>query len=128
MAKQTYRGLAFPFGKSSSSFPAEASDHELVRQSLKQIILTAPGERVMRPEFGCNAYAFVFENNDTLLAELIRPEVTGAIGRFEPRVIVRSVDVARSGSEVVIRIAYALRLTGEQSLVDVSVPTNTSEG
>lgn len=122
--KTTYRGIAFPFGKSASSFPAAVSDAELVKQSIQQIILTSPGERVMRPDFGCNAYAFVFENNDEILAELIRAEVTGAIGRYEPRAIVRTVLTERNASSIIITIKFVVSLTGQQETVSVPLPTN----
>ena len=124
--KATYRGIAFPFGKGSTSLPAGATDAVLVKDSIKQIILTTPGERVMRPDFGCNAYSFVFENNDEILAELIRTEVTGALGRYEPRIAVRGVSVERDASEVVITISYILNLTGQQDSIAVPVPTNQS--
>lgn len=122
--KTTYRGISFPFGKSVSSFPAAVTDAELVKQSIQQIILTSPGERVMRADFGCNAYAFVFENNDEILAELIRTEVAGAIGRYEPRAIVQAVTTERDGSSVIITIKFVVSLTGEQETVSVAIPTN----
>jgi phage baseplate assembly protein W len=122
--KTTYRGIAFPFGKSTSSFPAKVTDAELVAQSIQQIILTSPGERVMRPDFGCNAYAFVFENNDVILEELIRTEVTGAIGRYEPRAIVQSVSTERDASSIIVTIKFIVSLTGEQATVSIPITTN----
>ena len=122
--KTTYRGIAFPFGKSATSFPAEVSDADLVKESIQQIILTSPGERVMRPDFGSNAYAFVFENNDEILAELIKAEVVGALGRYEPRAIIQEVAVEREDSQVVITVAFIVSLTGQQDTVSVPLPTN----
>ena len=122
----TYRGIAFPFGKNSTTFPAEVTDEDLVKQSLIQIVTTARGERVMRPDFGSAAYSFVFENNNVLLAELMRDELTAAIAKFEPRVIVRGIVVERDESEVIVTINYIVSLTGQQDSVAISMATNTS--
>lgn len=119
----TFRGIAFPFGKSATSFPASTEDEDLVRQSVVQIVTTSKGERVMRPDFGSNAMSFVFENNNDLLAELIREEVTTAITKFEPRVIVRDVQTSRDSNEVTITVIYVVVLTGKQDSVAVTVPS-----
>lgn len=120
-----YRGISFPFGKSKASFPAAAEDEDLVKQSLLQIIAVANGERVMRPEVGSNALAYVFENNDDVLAELIREELTTAIYQQEPRVVLRDVSVFRTDNEVTITVRYVVSLTGNQGSVAVNVPTAT---
>ncbi len=124
--KTTYRGIAFPFGRSSTSLPAAVTDEELVAQSIQQIVLTAPGERVMRPDFGSNAYAFVFENNDEILEELIRSEVVGAIGKYEPRATVQNVITERDGSQIIVTIQFVVNLTGR--VATVSVPLETNQG
>lgn len=119
----TFRGIAFPFGKSTTNFPAKVEDEDLVRQSIVQIITTSKGERVMRPDFGSNAMSFVFENNNDLLAELIREEVTTAITKFEPRAIVRDVQTSSADNEVTITVIYVVVLTGKQDSVAVTVPS-----
>lgn len=119
-----FRGIAFPFGKSKTSFPASVTDDELVKQSIVQIVTTARGERVMRADFGSSAVAFVFENNNDILAEIMRDEVTTALGKFEPRAIVQDVVVERDDAEVTITIIYIVSLTGTQDTVSVTVPAN----
>lgn len=125
MARATYKGIAFPFAKSSTAFPAGATDDELIRQSVIQIVMTGKGERVMRPDFGSNAYAFVFENNDLVLKETIRADIMSAITRYEPRVIVRDVEVTReetetaAGNVVDVRVIYVVIATKQQQSVDI---------
>jgi phage baseplate assembly protein W len=77
----------------------------------------------MRPDFGSDAMSFIFENNNDLLAELIREEVTTAITKFEPRAIVRDVQTVRDDSEVTITIIYVVVLTGNQDSVEITVPS-----
>lgn len=120
----TFRGIAFPFGKSPTGFPAVVEDAELVKQSLIQIVTTARGERVMRPDFGSSAFSFIFENNNVLLAELIRDELTAAIAKFEPRAIVRNIVVERKRSQVIVTINYVVSLTGKQDSVSIPLATN----
>lgn len=127
MAKVTYRGIAFPFQKSSQAFPAPATDDDLVKQSLVQIILTGRGERIMRPDFGSNAFAFVFENNNLILQETVRAEVMSAISKFEPRAIVRSVGVERSDTELIITINYIVIATRREQTVAITMPIGGSE-
>jgi uncharacterized protein len=117
-----FRGLAFPFRKSSTALPASAVDDELIKQSLAQIILTSKGERVMRPDFGSNAAAFVFENNDLVLQETIRSEVMSAIAKYETRVIVRSVDVNQSDAEVIITVTYINVVTRREQDLVITLP------
>ena len=119
----TFRGISFPFGKSSTAFPAAVTDDELVKQSIVQIITTAKGERVMRSDFGSSAFAFIFENNNDILAEIVKDEIANAITKFEPRAIVRDVFVERTDNEVTVTISFVVALTGNQDTVAVTVPS-----
>jgi hypothetical protein len=120
-----FRGINFPFTKGKTALPEPVFDAELVKESLQQIVLTGRNQRVMRPDFGCDAVRFVFEPNDDLLAELIRTEVNSAIGRFEPRVIVQEIGVVRNTDkgEVLITINYVLVATRTPDTVEVRIPT-----
>lgn len=122
MADPTFIGFAFPFGKSTTAFPAEATDEELIKFSLIQILMTGRGERVMRPDFGSGAWTWIFENNDEVFAELIRADVMATIAKFEPRVIVQDIVVDRNESEVVVEIVYIVIATQQQDSVELTVP------
>lgn len=119
-----FRGINFPFKKNAKSLPAAATDAELVKQSLEQIVLTGRNERVMRPNFGCDATSFVFENNDEILAELIRTSVSAAVGRFEPRVLLQEVQVLRDveKGDVLVTLVYVLLATRKLDSVQIRFP------
>jgi len=119
-----YRGIAFPFAKGTTSLPNAATDAALIKQSLIQIVMTGRNERVMRPEFGCNALRFVFENNDDLLGELIRAEVSATVERFEPRVVLLDVLVTRDteAAQVIVTLEYVLVATKRQDTVEIILP------
>lgn len=92
---------------------------EKVRQSIRLILLTEPGERVMRPAFGCGLGQFLMQPNTIATRALIQVEVSRAIDVWEPRVDVRSVTVV-TGSDpslVVITIGYHHKTTGRSDAV-----------
>ena len=122
MADPVYKGMAFPFQKGQTSFPKQVTDNDLIRQSLIQIILTPTGSRIMRPDFGTNVLTYVFENNTTLLGMKIRQDVGAAISRFEPRVILRGIGVARQDNAVIVTIGYMVKVTAEQDRVILRMP------
>lgn len=96
---------------------AEASDDALIQQSIWLILSTAPGERVMRPEFGCGIHDLVFSVPGLgSLGELAR-EVTRALTLWEPRIDVRRVEArqdVREPSRVLIEIEATVRSTNSR--------------
>jgi phage baseplate assembly protein W len=131
MATPIYTGISFPFRKSGVQLPAPATDDDLIKESLKQIILTSPGERLMRPTVGSGARSFVFETNDQLLAAQIRTNVGNSIARLEPRVMVQAIVVERVKSDksgdprdldsVIVTVHYVVPATQKRDEVSVQV-------
>ncbi len=68
------------------------SGDDAVRQSLLLLLSTRPGERVMRPDYGCLLGTLVFSPNDDTTAGLAIHYVRQAVERFEPRAVVVRVD------------------------------------
>jgi phage baseplate assembly protein W len=91
-----------------------ADGPEKVRQSLKLILLTEPGERVMRPTFGCGLGQFLMEPNTIATRALIAAEVRRAIELWEPRVQLKEVttDTGSDPALVIITIRYEHKRTG----------------
>ncbi len=107
-------GVAFPFSVDDRGAVALARDEEDVRQAISIILATAPGERPMRPEFGCGVHNLVFEAIDALTLGQIEHAVRVALDRWEPRVDVESVefDLRRVADGVLeTQIGYRLRPT-----------------
>ena len=85
-----------------------------IRQALRLLISTAPGERVMRPAYGCNLRTLVYAPNDDSTAGLAIHHVRQAILRWEPRVELLEVDARRDEfrpSFLVLRVRYQVRAT-----------------
>lgn len=80
-------GWKFPFGISKEDGKVETSrDSENIRQSVKIILLTEPGERRVHPEFGTKLHQFLFENMDSQTKEMICREVRHALQMWEKRI------------------------------------------
>jgi phage baseplate assembly protein W len=96
------RGVHFPFMKRKDGLPSADVPPEIFSSNVKQILMTTPGERVMRPTFGSYLRMSVFANvSDTLLANL-EAEVRRAITTWEPRVAVTGVRAESKDSQITI--------------------------
>lgn len=87
-----------------------------IEESIRLILATAPGERPMRPDFGCAIHDFVFAPADAATAGQIAFEVRGALDRWEPRAEILDVrvsfDTVDDGT-LHIEITYAIRGTND---------------
>src|SRR5262245_12483308 len=72
---------------------AETEYEEDIRQSIRIIIETVPGERVMRPDFGCGIHELVFASMDSETLQRARSTVEDALRRYEARIEVIDVSV-----------------------------------
>jgi uncharacterized protein len=87
-----------------------------IEESIRLILSTAPGERPMRPDFGCAIHDFVFAPADAATAGQIAFEVRAALDRWEPRVDVLEVRVEfDTGDEgtLLIQVGYHIRGTND---------------
>jgi phage baseplate assembly protein W len=110
------RGVAFPFGPDLGGGIGLVSDEQDIAQALRIILSTAPGERVMRPEFGCGIHEFVFEAVDVSTVGRMDRVIRRAVHRWEPRVDVVDVvlhpHTGADGAQVLlIDLRYRIRAT-----------------
>jgi phage baseplate assembly protein W len=92
MRDQLGSGLAFPLGVDQRGAIALAEGETDIAQAISIILATAPGERPMRPEFGCAVHDHVFDVLDASAFGAIESAVRQAIERWEPRATVMAVD------------------------------------
>ena len=85
-------GLAFPLQVDRRGGIALARDEQDIDQAIQLILGTAPGERPMRPEFGCGVHDFVFDTIDAGTVGRMEEAIRSALSRWEPRIEVRSVE------------------------------------
>ena len=87
------RGVSFPFRQEAGNFPQMDTGDDLVASGLKQLIVTEPGERRRRPNFGCRLRSFLFDPQDDVTKMAVQSEVFRAIRDAGTNVIVISIDV-----------------------------------
>lgn len=97
-----------------------------IHQALLLLLSTRPGERVMRPQYGCDLDRFVFSPIDDTTAGIAIHYVTRAIERWEPRIELLAIDARRSPNpqrpeQLDLLIEYRVRATGRDGQVAVSI-------
>jgi hypothetical protein len=109
------RGASFPLVVSATGGVQESAGERKVEESIRIILGTQYGERVMRPTFGCNLKSLVFAPNNGATANLTRHYVEEGVQRWEPRIELVEVRVEPQNREatLLIHIIYRLRSTQE---------------
>jgi hypothetical protein len=100
------------------------ADRTAVRQALLLLLLTRRGERVMRPDYGCDLHRMMFWPNDDTTAGLAIHYVRRAVEQWEPRVDHVRVDAGRDPDDparLVVWLEYRVRATGEEDRVAVQL-------
>lgn len=113
MDQPDFLGTGWKFPLSCEQNRIEMVDDEAcIRQSIFVILGTARGERVMRPDFGCDINKMVFENINTTTFTLIAFYVEESLLKWEPRIEVKNVSVVRDekkGNQLNITIDYIVK-------------------
>ncbi|MCX4759750.1 GPW/gp25 family protein [Streptomyces sp. NBC_01275] len=107
-------GIAFPVRPAALGL-AQSSGARKVEESIRIILGTQYGERVMRPRFGSNLKSLAFAPNDATTAHLARHHVEEALRQWEPRIELLDVTVDNdlTASALLIGVTYLLRATRE---------------
>ena len=115
------RGWSFPPTLDERGTVALTSDEDEIEQAIRIILGSAPGQRVMRPGFGCRIHELVFAPNNTATAGTVIRHIREALGRWEPRISVQRVDAAPNPDDAacpVISVDYRIAAThSNRSLV-----------
>lgn len=110
-------GWAFPVRVDARGRIALARQEQDIEQSIRMILLTPRGQRVMRPEFGCHIHELLFAPNDAGTAGLAARYVEEAVGMWEPRVTVLQVTAApdpQEASRLLIEIEYEIKANNDR--------------
>jgi len=115
----------------SIQFPFEIDDAGISRKSdsldkeiqgkIIQVLFTAPGERVNKPEFGCGLLNLVFEPNDDILAAALEFTIGQSLVRWlVDDIMVDGVDVTSKDELVTVSIAYTIKKEYKKSAVRIT--------
>lgn len=120
----TLHALRYPFAvDAGGGRAAEEGDYEAyVRQLIRQVLLTAPGERVNRPDFGAGLRRMVFAPNSPAVASLAQTFVYQALTRWLGTVIkLEQVAVAAEEEKLLVTVRYLVLQRGETRVLNEEV-------
>lgn len=106
-----------------------SSNEENIKDSVRIIIGTRKGERVMEPEFGCRIWDYSFETMNYTTLHAMKSEVESALIRWEPRITDIQVDISdeKAGEGLLlIHVDYVVRSTN--NLYNMVYPFYINEG
>lgn len=110
-------GFRWPLGVDHTGALAMTNGDEDLDRSIRVVLATAPGERVMRPRFGCRIWELLFEPINANTLGLMAQYVREAVMEWEPRVEVHDVKVSADphrNTVVDIEVEYAVRTTNNR--------------
>jgi phage baseplate assembly protein W len=118
MAK--YFGYNPPFIGGQQNVLSRQEDVQLIRNDLLQLLLTSPGDRVHRPEFGTPIRQMLFENVSPSDLEVLRSDLVGIIQRQEPRIIVQALNIIPQLNSNAFRI-HLVAVLRDDPRVNISI-------
>ena len=110
-------GISFPLRLDPSGALALSTGPQEIEEAIRLILGTSPGERPMRPEFGCRIHEYLFASADSETANAITREVRGALQRWEPRINVTDVVVSFDTLDhtlLYIDVRYSIKATNDR--------------
>jgi phage baseplate assembly protein W len=122
--KPPFTSIRHPFAidEGLGTLATENDYAEHVDQLVRQVLLTSPGERINRPDFGCGVKRMVFAPNAKVTAALTRVAIVEALNRWlTPVLTVSEVTVQALDETLEIRIAYALKARRENRYLNLQV-------
>lgn len=111
------QGLAFPLQVNPRGEVSLVTGVTDIEQAIGIILGTIPGERVMRPEFGCRAWELIFSPNNAATQSLLVLYVRQALEFWEPRIELTNVEVESDPNEpsaLLVEIQYEIKATHDQ--------------
>ncbi|MCZ7356856.1 MAG: GPW/gp25 family protein [Candidatus Methanoperedens sp.] len=91
---------------------AYSEGEDSIKESIMIILGTSKGERIMRPDFGCDLNRLVFALNNTTTATLIESYIRESLLKWEPRIEVTDMDIAadeEEGNKLLVNIEYIIK-------------------
>ena len=119
-AKKSFLGTGWSFPPAFIKKPCQVlmvSDEEDIEQSLKILLSTRHGERIMQPEYGCNLDVLLFEPVTTSLITFVKDLIEKAVLYHEPRIDLKRTDIKTDRimeGLLLIELDYVIRSTNSR--------------
>ncbi len=111
------KGFAYPLQTNLQGGIKVSKQEQKIKESILIILGTQYGERVMRPDFGCNLKSLIFAPNNIGTANLARHYVEEGLTKWEPRIILDDITVENDNNDIqpklIIQVNYRIKSTNE---------------
>jgi len=104
--------IAFTPHPSTEDVSSKYND-QAIKQSLKNLIMTTPGERFYEPDYGCQVSRLLFEPLDAFLSDQVKNEILNTVERFDPRVLLIDVTVTPEYDQYFLFVEIVYRIVGQ---------------
>lgn len=132
MSKVFWYGCNAPFVDSSNRILPMQTDERLIKNDFIQLLLTAPGERVMRPTFGTILRTSVFEQLDDITKSAIISDIKNKADQFEGRILISNIVIEDFENQITVNIYGKISVDrfgrSTDSNVDLLVELNIPKG
>lgn len=106
--------IDFPWHFDSRGQTAATNYDEHIKDMIVQLLLTSPGERVNRPDFGCGLLQLIYEPNSSALATALQYTAQASLQRWLSDVIeVQALTVESEQSSLRVSVQYIVRRTNQ---------------
>ena len=134
MSSKTYSPRLYPgeglrLSGGSIESHDESAINELVKQNIKMILLTIPGERIMFPEFGVGLRTYLFEMPTPALINVIKSKVKEQLNLYSVPILIQSLDISFEEQMMYFRMSYIVSQTKAADRIELDLlvsPFNTS--
>lgn len=116
-------GIDQPMRFDNTGYPAPAVNDRALEASMRNVLLTSPGERVMRPFFGSWLRLLTFDNLNTITGLRARAEAYRALAAWEPRITVLGINFEVNRERRAITMVISWEANGRQGTSYVGLPT-----
>jgi phage baseplate assembly protein W len=115
--------LDYPFHIDGRGRSAATTEDDHIRDLIYQVLFTAPGERVNRPDFGCGVRQLLFMGNSDVLATSTQFLVQGSLQRWLGDLIaLERVTVTNRDERLVVEVVYSRRDNNEREQIQFFAP------
>jgi phage baseplate assembly protein W len=124
MATLPFTSLQYPISvdEARGRLAQESNFDKHIEQLIMQVLMTAPGERINRPDFGCGVKRLVFAPGGEVAATLAQTTVYQALNKWLSGAITVTEVTARAEDALLqIRVGYAVKVSGESRYLNVQV-------
>lgn len=121
------RGIAFPPRVGADGRVAWSEGERNIREAIRIVLMTAPGERLRRPTFGAGLDRFLYEPNTTMTRRVLEDRITRTLAATEPRITLEGVDVdedPRDPATAIATVTFRIVATGHVERVSASIALN----